>query len=562
MNTANLNSTARPQESLAARARFLRIIGLLIALPLPGCAAQVPSSVQEQFAKVAEQLRAFPPDHKFYVSPSTPGSAPAVDGTPMDLRMELANGWPVTPGTAEYQHLMHADYPVPFLLSLIGDPAPKVRTLAAAALVAKGDPRLQRHLGPLLDDQSQTFDVIATLPTDNYMPPHYVPQTVAAAVLRLVEKPSKGSFDTYWAIHGNREYCADWFLWQFHRPEFASLARQGILNVPSPERELITLWIGSGRSDFQNARFPGYSDAELLAAAKLLGRMNVLSVLRNQPPTTDPDILHSGGSGTEAQQHDYEMSLFLLSHAKDLLDASDADTLLDLEVAEKNRTNPQTFAYRERWPIAAASLRPKQADAILNAAETRWPDVPNIQLARWDDKGPASLPKILSWFYRSARTQQELALAIVRVDPNDDYKSLVAAILASDGRLQISGEAMYRFATLKRKWKADFDAQFVDWVFAQPPDPDLAIMGPPRQLVVQVSGVSQELVRDPRFGNADGQLLYVIEQCLIGDLKLRHAQSIRLDQLINQVYSQHPQTAPESTLQEIRTLLRSGVQGS
>jgi HEAT repeat protein len=83
----------------------------------------------------------------------------------MDLKMEFANGWPITTGTAQYERLMQANYPVPFLLSLLKDPDPKIRTLAASALVAKGDPRLQRHLGPLLVDQNPTFDVITTLPT-------------------------------------------------------------------------------------------------------------------------------------------------------------------------------------------------------------------------------------------------------------------------------------------------------------------------------------------------------------------------------------------------------------
>lgn len=203
---------------------------------------------------------------------------------------------------------------------------------------------------------------------------------MATAALQLAGKRSKDDFDKYWAVHANREYCADWFLWQFLTKQFAPVARQQIQSVPSPDRELIILWIGKGRSDFANLRYTGYSDAELLAAAKQLGRDNVLAVLRNQPPTADPDILRNNGLMTTAYEHYSEMGHFLLAHAKDVLDPSDANALLYLETEERNIKNPQVPTYREWWPIAVASLRPKEADAILDAAQTRWPNAPNIQL--------------------------------------------------------------------------------------------------------------------------------------------------------------------------------------
>lgn len=138
-------------------AKLICAIGFLAALLSSGCVAQEPPGARQQFAEVAKKLRAFPPDRKFYSIPSTP----------IGLETEFANGWPVTPGTAEYQRLMQTDYPIPFLLSLLKDDDPKIRTLAAAALVAKGDPRLQRYLALLVADQSPTFDVIITPPTDN-----------------------------------------------------------------------------------------------------------------------------------------------------------------------------------------------------------------------------------------------------------------------------------------------------------------------------------------------------------------------------------------------------------
>jgi hypothetical protein len=381
------------------------------------------------------------------------------------------------------------------------------------------------------------------------------------AVLNLVEKPTEESFDRYWAIHATREYCADWFLWQFRHYEFSSVARQGIQTVPSPDRELIALWIGTGRSDFPNERYSGYADVELLAAAKHLGRENVLAVLRNRPPTADPDILHHGGAGSNSFQHYSEMGHFLLAHTKELLESSDADALLDLETAERARKNSQEPDYREWWPIAAASLRPQEADAILEAAAERWPEAGNISLARWDIRGRVALPRILQRFYSSPAAQDSLAYAIYMAKPNDSYQALVAAILASDVRLKIDGEPMFKFAELKQEWKAGFDASFVDWIFAQPPDLDRG-WGARRELVVRTSGVARKLVLDPRFSKADAQLLCAIEQSLVGSLKLTKAQSTRLDQLIREIDFGNRQNPPASSLQEIGNLLRLGIGGS
>jgi hypothetical protein len=528
------------------------LIGLFIAFsPLAACQT-VPADTKEQFREVAQHLRAFPPDRVFFVG----GDFSGFRGVPGVLPGRVA----VTPGTTEYQALMQSNYPVPVLLSLLKDTDPKVRTLAAAALVAKGDPRLQQNLGPLLEDQSQTFDGITIPMVENFVPPSYSRQTVAFAALRLVEKRNKQEFDRYWASHANRTYCADWFLWQFRHAEFAPLARQQIQSVSSPDRELITLWIGTGHP----FHYQGFPEAELVTAAKSLGPERVLAVLRHQPPGTDPDIKPHVQFAMGPDEHYAEMARFLLAHAKDCLRPSDADALLSMEIAEKSRTNSNDPAsnepaYQEWWPIAAASLRPKNSGQILDDAEKRYPQRGNIPLARWRIQGPASLPKVLQSFCRSPQAQEQLALTIYMADPNDSYKPLVEAILASPDRLKINGKAMYYFAEPSRKWKADFDRRFVVWIYAQPPDPTLALMGPPRRLVVETSGVSRKLVQDSRFSKADGQLLYVIEQCLVGGKGLSQSEYARLDRFVKHFNVDPPQKISESELQDVRNLLRKEV---
>jgi len=545
--------------------RLQRVLVLGLALFVARCAAQSPPIAQQQFEDVAAKLRAFPPDRKFYAEgvPAKSGerifgSSERVFGPSMGLDMEHRSGWPVTPGLADYQALISADYPVPFLLSLLKDPNPRIRTLAAAALVAKGDVRLQQNLAPLVRDQSATFDAIVAPLTDMYRPPHYAPQTVGTAILLLVGMSSADAFDQYWAIHGGRDHCAGWFLWQFLHPAFASVAREEIQRLPSPDRELTILWIGKGDIHLSSRNYAGYSEDELLDAAKKLGRDNILATLRGEAPTTDPDILQLQGHNDVLYDRQAAIGHFLLAHAKVLLNASDADTLLGLETAERNIKNPQHPAYREWWPIAAANLRPKDADTILGAAEIRWPHYGDIQLARWDTHGRAALPKILEEFYTSPNAEEALAVAIHDADPNNSYQSLVDAILASDGHLHISGKAMYHFGQLARNWKVSFDREIVDWVYAQPPDADLGSWTTPRDLVVRSSRVARKLILDPRFSHADGQLLYVIEQSNL-ELALNHAQDVRLNQLIMQLHSQHPKSDPEPILEETRALLREGV---
>jgi len=177
-------------------------------------------------------------------------------------------------------------------------------------------------------------------------------------------------------------------------------------------------------------------------------------------------------------------------------------------------------------------------------------------MPRWRIRGPEALPAILRWFYRSAETQQRLSWAILVDESKGRYKPLVEGILASPDRLRITPEAMEQFALLANEWKTNFDDAFVDWVFAQPPDPNPYGMAPPRGIVLSTSGVARKLIADPRFLKADSQLLY---QCRLPYSNLTRPQARRLYELISGIDPQNPQNTAEATLQEIRNLLRQGT---
>lgn len=547
-----------PEASINLVIRLMCAAGVFVAFMLLAAwqtvpPKTVPANIRGQFLEVAQRLRSFPPSREFF--------GPNVGDNYVDWPLNAPGRPTAAPGATEYQSLIQGNHPVPILLSLLKDHDPKIRTLAAAALVAKGEPRLQQYLGPLLEDQSQTFDQMWRPPVDNYVPIKFTPQTVATAVLRLVEYRNRADFNRYWAIHAKREYCADWFLWQLRHMQFAPLARQHLQSVPSPDRELITLWIGTGRK-FQ---YDGFLETELVAAAKGLGPERVLDVLRGQPPGTDPDIKPHVDSNDKLaywfDEHYNQMTHFLLVHAKEVLRPSDAEVLLSLEAEESSRNNLyKTSQYEAWWLIAAASLRPERSDQILDEAEKRYLGVGDIPLARWTIQGPDSLPKVMRWFYGPYDSQERLAVGILVSDPNDQYKPLVEAILASPSRLMIDGEAMYRFAEFAQMAKVNFDQQFVDWIYAQPPDPIPRTDYKSRGGVIEKSGVAQKLVRDSRFNGADGQLLHDIGQSLVGgSSNLSRPQSDVLDSLIKDIDLNHPQGAPETKLQEIRNLLRKDV---
>jgi hypothetical protein len=467
------------------------------------------------------------------------------------------------------------------LVALLKNRDPKIRSLAIYALDRKDNPHLLAEIAPLQSDRAPSYR--CPIPVDQPLPPDKPetwpsqPQTVGdlagEVIHRYLEVSGYSNFSDYWAQYRDRDYSAGWFILKLRRawdpfdPAHSGLdtIRREITLLPSPDRQWAVLCLGTISSP--NRVIYPYSEAEVLRASTELGHDALIHLLDGQIQSTDPAL----AAPAESTHHDpyrewlQAMQTFVLLHARDLLRSSDADLLLQRAAPEREVKNSWESTYRVWWPIAAAGLKPERATAILDEAEKRWPESADIPLARWRIQGLASLPRVLRWFYQSRwrpygdGPQETLALAIQRARPNRSYEPLVRLILTSKRRLHIEGAAMYQFAALARDWKADFDSQFVDWIYAQPPDAHPELMGPPRGLVVRVSGVSRKLVQDERLLKADAQLLYDIDQSLVGNLTLSRSESVRLDQLILKIDLRKPQNTPESDREEIRTLLRQAV---
>lgn len=467
------------------------------------------------------------------------------------------------------------------LVALLKSPDPKIRSLAIFALHRKGDPHLLADIAPLQSDQSPSYR--CPMPVDYYptgkldawpSAPEAVSNLANEAIYPYLQVSGYANFNDYWAHYGNRDYSVAWFVleldraWDPFEPAHLDVEaiRRQIAQLPAPDRQWTILCLGT-LTNPNKVIYP-YSEDDLVRAASELGHDALIHLLKGQIQSDDPAL----AAGTNPAHYEpywgwlRAMQMFVLLHAKDLLQATDADLLLYLASPENEAKNAAESGYREWWAIAAASVRPGAAPTILDEAEKHWPESPNIPLARWRIQGAAALPSVLRWFYQPVRwknwpygPQESLALAIERARPNRSYEPLVRSILTSDRRLKIDGGAMYPFVSLARDWHADFDSLVVDWIYAQPSDAHPELMAPPRGMVVRVSGLSRKLVGDPRFLNADAQLLFDIDQSLRGSINLTHSESDQLGHLILKIDLKNPENTSESDRQEIRRLLRKAV---
>jgi hypothetical protein len=77
--------------------------------------------------------------------------------------------------------------------------------------------------------------------------------------------------------------------------------------------------------------------------------------------------------------------------------------------------------------------------------------------------------------------------------------------------------------------------------------------------MVRAARAGVKLVWDPRFLAADSQLVYDIEQSVIGEIKLPRPQAVRLDELALSMAQKDPATVSDTDLREVRALIRQGA---
>jgi hypothetical protein len=347
------------------------------------------------------------------------------------------------------------------LIPLLKHADPKVRTLAIAALNHKDDPRLLPLLVPLCEDAAATLPhpaLIAMIPgMDKELTP-LDPQTVGDFPKAILKQylsaagyEAAKDFDSYWSARKDRSFCPSWFKVQLDRatqhttpvpasraPQMQAL-RARIEQLPEKDRAWTILYLSV-------ADHVPYDEAACLAAAKSLGPDALLQALRGRCPSTDPD-LHARPGGNDPVD---PINLWVLQHAKELLETKDADALLQLERGLPEVSYPFHPMQTPWYAIAAANLTPARSKEIISDAFKRfaregyrdaWARA-DLASALWRLQGLSASTDLINWLYGETLKDEGVPHSrckfLQSLDPSSaDTRKLLAALIADP-----------RFATL------------------------------------------------------------------------------------------------------------------
>jgi hypothetical protein len=250
--------------------------------------------------------------------------------------------------------LTDPNYSTELLHALIGDANPRVRTLAMALLFNKEEPTLLLAIAQHLSDTAETFPVL--MPTANADPRATAPQTVGQVAGQLLgvymmaagmtrwRNPTFADWVAYNTAHGSRPYSLSWLIVRLSRitrmqSPFQEERRPLLLNfrkeldaLPQDDRNLYLLWLCHGNRDFDGGRELA-TEAELVDAAKRLGRQKLLQIVDGRPPGTDPDI----PAGAEWQNRARYAAVvnFILARADQLFTIADEPFLAAIAYGRK-----------------------------------------------------------------------------------------------------------------------------------------------------------------------------------------------------------------------------------
>lgn len=148
-----------------------------------------------------------------------------------------------------------------------------------------------------------------------------------------------------------------------------------------------------------------YSDVELRNELKILGRNNVLSILRRKPPTRDPDLLNVAKS--EIRNFEYiRMCQWILLNSDIVLTKKDINFLLDrAEIEETKMRSRHVSLYFPYWYIGCAKIDKPNASAYLKTAlehfdgEFKDSERAELYAELWHLSGVNQQDIILDWFF-------------------------------------------------------------------------------------------------------------------------------------------------------------------
>ena len=359
---------------------------------------------------------------------------------------------------------------------LIGDPDPRIRTIALGALFVCENPQELPYIASLVGDHAATFldlhDSMNQAPGVRPLSELEAPQTVGQVASALIqfyleaahersavhangypmrEADLTTGFDRYWAERKGRSHCASWFLVKLERatretgpvqPQYEEDIERVLAQIqglPSPDREWTFLYALFG------ALPPGpdyaVSETALVYVAKAIGPDDLMKFLLLQPFSTDPDLRF-----TQVDPRGevlFPITAFILHHAPQLLQAGDAPAL-----RANASNNPQRFQGSISLWIAASDWllaieNPTRGAAQLKAdfslfppTDHPWSQTNQMPLAviLWRMAGAGDKKFLVDWFYGlSPRQEPSLGQDFLRsVDAyaRPDTPDLLTAIVA------------------------------------------------------------------------------------------------------------------------------------
>lgn len=355
---------------------------------------------------------------------------------------------------------------------------PRVRTLALLRLFATGNPQVLPTIFALTKDAAATWPShtpFAMVMSNS--PYREVPKTaqtvgdVAESMMRFyLERAgySYGSagmsdcpaFNDYWPRRKDRTVLASWLQVQLDRatqgtlpipqgrePKFDAL-RKRVEALSGNERLWYSLFVGSAEGGSRV-----FSEYETLSAAKALGPDALMQMIAGRAPHGDPDIVpERRPNGCAVNPTNGGMQRFVLEHAAQLLRPTDADVLL-----EPPNTN------NSLWAIAAASLRPDRAPAMLTSAI----EATDRRIFGWDQAqmaaalpriaGEAHVPYALDWFYGRKPNEpitnaQEIFINDVVARGGPAGRALIATLVQDSRFDTISPPALRRLIAIVNTW--------------------------------------------------------------------------------------------------------------
>lgn len=386
-------------------------LAVLILIASAPCRGETIADLKERMPKVSTEV------HFFATGPFLAGRSPEDFASPAEVaehalmvaELDAVKG--DRAGLAEL--LKHED--------------PKVRTLALAALFQREDGRDLPLIATLATDAAPTFAKLEQTVGDAFVlgqkrsRTQLQPQSVgevARAMLSLYLREAGfqepypgaplGSFPIYWKQRQNREWCASWFVVKMSRamhgispiqPTRREAAQRVIAEIdrlPKIERAWTRLFVLNPRYHWASGLV---EEIELVATAREIGREKLLRFLRREPVVNDPDL-----DGDRHMPAGFARTAdFILRHARELLDAKDADTLLACEARERKAKRRESVI-EPSWAIAAAELQPSSAGEILRGALVRVRegderDSAVLASALWRLRGVREKDFLVDWFY-------------------------------------------------------------------------------------------------------------------------------------------------------------------